>query len=40
LSQVGAVLLSETSPRESAPLLILSIIPKQNKSARVSIVEI
>jgi len=31
LSQVGAVLLSETSPRESAPLLILSIIPKQNK---------
>ena len=38
LLQVGAVLLSETSPRKAAPLLILSIIPKQNKSMCVSIV--
>jgi hypothetical protein len=38
MSQDGVVMLSETSPCESPLLLILSIIPKQNKSARVSIV--
>ena len=38
LLQVGAVMLSETSPRKAAPLLILSINSKQNKSACVFIV--
>ena len=38
LLQVGAVLLSKTSPRKAAPLLILSIIPKQNKSTCIYIV--
>ena len=38
LLQVGAIVLSKTSPRKAAPLLILSIIPKQNKGTRISIV--
>jgi hypothetical protein len=37
-SQVVAVLQPETSPHDLSPLLILPIIPKQNKSTRVSIV--
>ena len=38
--EVGAVQQSESNARESAPLLILAIIPKQNKSARVSMIKI
>ena len=37
-SQFVVALQFEFSPLESPPLLIISIIPKQNKSARVSIV--
>jgi hypothetical protein len=35
-SQVGAVLQSESSQRESVSLSVFSLIPNQNKSARVS----
>jgi hypothetical protein len=38
LLKVGVVLLSKSSLPQSPMLLILSIIPKQNKSARITIV--